>query len=129
MNPVVHFEMPYSDGERAAKFYNTVFGWEMRDLGESAGHYILATTATRDAKPGFPAGAINGGLYPTKPEWPAQYPSVVIGVENIQEAIMKINANGGQVLGEPIAIPNFGLYVAFLDTEKNRVSIIQPTGM
>lgn len=129
MNPVVHFEIPYCDGERATKFYTTVFGWEMRNLGEQSGNYILATTAKRDAKHGFPAGAINGGFYPVKPEWPAQYPSVVIGVENIHEAILKINAHGGEVLGDPIAIPNFGLYVAFFDTEKNRLSIIQPTGM
>lgn len=129
MNPVVHFEMPYSDGERAAKFYNTVFGWEMHHLGDQSGNYILATTAKHDAKPGFPAGAINGGLYPTKPDWPAQYPSIVIGVEDIQMTIQNINTNGGEVLGAPITIPNFGLYVSFFDTERNRVSIIQPIGM
>ena len=129
MNPVVHFEIPYCDGERATKFYTTVFGWEMRNLGEQSGNYILATTAKRDAKPGFPAGAINGGFYPTKADWPAQYPSVVIGVEDIDDAMQKINANGGTVLGAPIAIPNFGMYVAFFDTEGNRASIIQPSRM
>jgi uncharacterized protein len=129
MNPVVHFELPYKDGKRAAQFYNTVFGWKMQELGEESGNYILATTAETDAKPGFPAGSINGGLYPVKPDWPAQYPSIVIGVENIDDAVENINNNGGQVLGEPIEIPGFGIYVSFLDTEGNRNSVIQPAQM
>ena len=129
MNPVVHFELPYKDGKRAARFYETVFGWKMQELGVESGNYILATTAETDAKPGFPAGSINGGLYPVKPDWPAQYPSVVIGVEDIEEAIMNINSSGGQVLGEPIEIPDFGIYVSFLDTEGNRNSVIQPAQM
>ena len=129
MNPVVHFELPYKDGKRAARFYETVFGWKMQELGVESGNYILATTAETDAKPGFPAGSINGGLYPVKPDWPAQYPSIVIGVENIDEAVENINNNGGRVLGEPMEIPGFGIYVSFLDTEGNRNSVIQPAQM
>jgi predicted enzyme related to lactoylglutathione lyase len=129
MNPVVHFEIPYFNAKRAARFYKSAFGWKMQELGEESGNYILATTAETDAKPGFPAGSINGGLYPNKPDWPAQYPSIVIGVENIEEAVMKITNSGGQVLGEPIEIPGFGIYVSFLDTEGNRNSIIQPVQM
>jgi predicted enzyme related to lactoylglutathione lyase len=34
---------------------------------------------------------------------------------------------GGQVLGEPSDIPGVGSYVAFLDTEGNRVSMLQPS--
>ena len=33
---------------------------------------------------------------------------------------------GGKVLGEPMEIPGVGLYVAFFDTEGNRVSMLQP---
>lgn len=129
MNPVVHFELPYIDAKRIADFYRTTFGWNVTDLGESSGNYILAQTAVSDAKPGNPAGCIDGGFYPVKPDWPAQYPSIVIGVDDINYAIQKINVNGGEVLGEPIEIPGFGLYVSFLDTEGNRNSIIQPSGM
>jgi hypothetical protein len=129
MNPVVHFELPYIDAKRIADFYRTTFGWNVTDLGESSGNYILAQTAVSDAKPGNPAGSIDGGFYPVKPDWPAQYPSIVIGVDDINYATQKINANGGEVLGEPIEIPGFGLYVSFLDSEGNRNSIIQPSGM
>ncbi|HQQ96321.1 MAG TPA: VOC family protein [Cyclobacteriaceae bacterium] len=129
MNPVVHFELPYKDGMRIAKFYKTCFGWKITELGEQSGSYILAQTAIQDAKPGFPAGSIDGGFFPVKPDWPSQYPSVVIGVEDIHEAMKKIAKNGGTVLGDPMTIPNFGIYVSFLDTEGNRNSIIQPQGM
>ena len=129
MNPVVHFELPYEDANRIAEFYSVVFGWKLTALGKDFGNYILATTTETDAKPGTPAGAINGGFFPVKPDWPAQYPSVVIGVENIEETMKTITQHGGKVLGEPHTIPNFGLYVAFFDPEGNRNSIIQPTGM
>jgi predicted enzyme related to lactoylglutathione lyase len=34
---------------------------------------------------------------------------------------------GGQKPGEPDEIPGVGLYASFIDTEGNRVSILQPT--
>ena len=34
MDSVVHFEMPYDDRDRMAKFYESAFGWRMRKLGE-----------------------------------------------------------------------------------------------
>lgn len=126
MNPVVHFEMPYENRERMAKFYESVFGWKTQMLGEEMGSYVLATTAESDAKPGAPAGAINGGFFAKKPDWPAQYPSVVIAVEDIGRSMSGVKDAGGQVLGEPMEIPGIGSYVSFLDTEGNRASMLQP---
>jgi predicted enzyme related to lactoylglutathione lyase len=126
MNPVVHFELPYENRSRITKFYESVFGWKTQFLGEEMGNYILVTTAERDVKPGAPAGAINGGLFPKKPDWPAQYPSVVIGVKDIRESMTRVTKAGGEVLGEPMEIPGIGQYVSFLDTEGNRNSMLQP---
>ncbi len=33
---------------------------------------------------------------------------------------------GGRILGEPRDIPGIGLYVSLVDTEGNRVSMLQP---
>lgn len=126
MDPVVHFEMPYRDRERAVRFYAQAFGWQMDKLGPEMGDYVLATTATADARPGAPAGAINGGLFPFKADWPAQHPAVVIGVGDLRAAMARVAAAGGQVHGEPMAIPGVGDYVAFSDTEGNRHSMLQP---
>jgi predicted enzyme related to lactoylglutathione lyase len=126
MDPVVHFELPYDDRERIARFYQQAFGWKTDFLGPEMGNYVVATTAVADAKPGAPAGAIDGGFYPRKPDWPAQYPSVVIAVRDVAVAMGKITAAGGRVLGEPMDIPGIGRYVSFLDPEGNRLSVLQP---
>ncbi len=126
MNPVVHFEMPYRDGQRAARFYTAAFGWQTQMLGPQMGDYLLVTTAVADVKPGAPAGAINGGLFPFRPDWPAQYPAVVIAVEDIRAAMARVAQAGGEVIGEPMEIPGIGPYVAFIDTEGNRNSMLQP---
>ena len=126
MDPVVHFEIPYKDTGLITKFYNNVFGWKYKQLGPDMDNYILLTTAETDAKPGEPAGTINGGMFPYKSDWPRQYPSIVIAVADIHAKIRTINHHGGQVLGEPMVIPNIGFYVAFLDPEGSRLSILQP---
>ena len=126
MNPVVHFEMPYEERVRMARFYESVFGWRTQPLGEDMGHYVLATTTeTGESGPKRP-GAIHGGFFQKKPDWPAQYPSVVIAVDAIEAAVHKVRNAGGQVLGEPLEIPGVGRYVSFIDTEGNRVSLLQP---
>jgi predicted enzyme related to lactoylglutathione lyase len=126
MNPVVHFEMPYQDQERVGKFYNAAFGWATQALGAEMGNYILATTTeSRDGRPTAP-GTINGGFYPRKEDWPAQYPSVVIAVDDIRQSMAAVITAGGVVLGEPMQIPGVGAYVSFMDTEGNRVSMLQP---
>jgi predicted enzyme related to lactoylglutathione lyase len=126
MNPVVHFEMPYDDRERIARFYRAAFQWKLEMLGAEMGNYVLATTAEKDAKPDEPRGAINGGFFPRSADMPGQHPSVVIGVEDIQASMKAVKAAGGEVLGTPMEIPGVGQYVAFHDTEGNRLSMLQP---
>ena len=126
MNPVVHFEMPYDNRERLAKFYESAFGWQMQMLGDDMGSYVVATTTETDQTGPKKPGAINGGFFPKKPDWPAQHPSVVIAVDDIKEAMRKVTGAGGKVLGEPMEIPGVGQYVSFTDTEGNRVSMLQP---
>jgi len=121
MDSVVHFEMPYDDRERMAKFYQSAFGWKTETMGEEMGNYVTATT-TEASKP----GAINGGFFPRDPARPGQHPSVVVAVDDIGKAMEKVKAAGGTVHGEPMMIPGIGEYVAFTDTEGNRVSILQP---
>jgi predicted enzyme related to lactoylglutathione lyase len=129
MDPVVHFEMPYNDGKRMATFYKKTFGWQTQMLGEEMGKYILATTTEMTKTGPKKPGRINGGFYPKKPDWPAQYPSIVIAVDNVRKSMERVLAAGGKVLGEPMEIPGVGQYVSFLDTEGNRISMLQPIPM
>jgi predicted enzyme related to lactoylglutathione lyase len=126
MDPVVHFEMPYENSERLVKFYTQAFGWRMQKFGEEMGNYITAATTETDENNMIKRpGAINGGFFSKNPE-SAQYPSVVISVDNIKEAIKRVADAGGKVLGEPVEIPGIGQYVSFDDTEGNRLSLLQP---
>jgi uncharacterized protein len=126
MNPVVHFEMPYENSVRLAKFYKSAFGWQMKMTGEDMGNYVLATTTETDEKGPTKPGRINGGFFPNKPDWPAQYPSVVIAVDDIKESMKKVIDSGGKVLDEPMQIPGVGQYVSFTDSEGNRLSMLEP---
>ncbi len=124
-NPVVHFEMPYEDRERVKKFYEQAFGWGMNQMGEEMGNYVVAHTADTDDKNMVKnPGQINGGFFQKSAD--NGYPSVVVAVKDIKEAIEKVKAAGGQVPGEPVEIPGIGTYAAFIDTEGNRASILQP---
>ncbi len=129
MDPVVHFEMPAEDRNRMAKFYTKAFGWKTEMLGAEMGEYVLVTTTEIDEKTGRPKepGAINGGFYTKSEEMPAQYPSIVIAVDDIKESMKKVTQAGGEVLGEPMEISGVGQYVSFIDTEGNRVSLLQPS--
>jgi predicted enzyme related to lactoylglutathione lyase len=131
MNPVVHFEMPYENRNRMADFYSKAFDWKPRLLGPEMGNYVVVTTSESDEKTGRPRnpGVINGGFFARTKD--THYPSVVIAVEDIRQAMKKVLEAGGKVLGgqktgEPDVIPGVGLYVSFLDTEGNRVSMLQP---
>lgn len=133
-NPVVHFEMPAEDRDRMADFYSKAFGWNAQKLGPEMGNYIVVKTTETDDKGMIKTpGVINGGLFPKTDD--NQYPSVVIAVDDIREHMKIVEEAGGKILGgsykagEPDDIPGVGLYCAFIDTEGNRVSMLQPKGM
>lgn len=133
INPVVHFEMPYKDRQRMADFYAKTFGWQPQMLGPEMGNYVVVSTS-ETSKDGFPKkpGMINGGFFKKTKE--KQYPSVVIAVDDIRKAMKKVKKTSGKVLGgqkpgEPDDIPGIGLYASFIDTEGNRVGMLQPKPM
>jgi predicted enzyme related to lactoylglutathione lyase len=130
MNPVVHFEMPAENKKRMSDFYTRVFGWKAETLGPEMGNYVVVRT-TETEENGMPKkpGIINGGFFEKSKD--NQHPSVVIAVDDIREAMKKIEEAGGKITGGskpgvPDDIPGVGLYIAFTDTEGNRVSILQP---
>lgn len=126
MNPVVHFEMPAQNTKRMQNFYAKAFGWKMKNMGEKYENYVVAQT-TEIGKDHFPLkpGRINGGFY-RKANNSVKCPSVVIAVDDINEHIRIVKKAGGKVLGKPSDIPNVGIFVSFVDTEGNIVSMIQP---
>jgi len=132
MNPVVHFEMPVEDRERAKQFYAKSFGWEFNQLGAEMGNYTVVMTAESDNQGPLKRGIINGGFFQKTKD--NQYPSVVIAVDDIRAAMKKVEDAGGKVIGaskpgkQPDDIPGVGLYISIEDSEGNRVGMLQPSG-
>ncbi len=140
-NPVVHFEMGYHDKKRMVDFYKKVFRWKADELGPEMGNYVVVTTTEVDQKTKRPKtpGAINGGFYQKIPDPLSHAPSIVIAVDDIAASIKQVVAHGGKILGsmdqsgkhsmEPAEIPGVGLWISIMDTEGNRVSMLQPNPM
>ena len=48
MDKVVHFEVPFDDGERATTFYREAFGWQLNSMPTFP--YTMVTTTEPDAQ-------------------------------------------------------------------------------
>lgn len=126
MNSVVHFEMPSKDNVRVKKFYEEAFGWQMQQMGEDFGNYLLATTTPTDEKTQRPTqpGAINGGFFEYGDY--GKVPHLVISVDDINAHIEIVKKAGGKIIGDILDIPKVGKFVMIHDSEGNRVGMLQP---
>jgi predicted enzyme related to lactoylglutathione lyase len=73
-----------------------------------------------DDEPGIHGGLARSSAVPSDNNVPAAY-VCSITVNNIDDAIKKIAAKGGRVHKAKTAIPGFGWYTRFIDTEGNHV--------
>jgi uncharacterized protein len=125
-DPVVHFEMPYENAGRVSDFYSKAFGWNMHTLGKDMGDYVLAGAAEMDENMMIKTpGRINGGFFKKDGSVPP-YPSVVISVDNLDTGMKQVTKAGGKLINQPQMIPGIGNYIAFTDTEGNRVGMLEP---
>jgi uncharacterized protein len=122
MNPVVHFEIPFDDKEKAKEFYEKVFGWKLQDIPEM--HYIMAHTGETDEQTHMlkEPGRINGGMY-KRDDKSAHSPVLVIDVPSVDEHLEKIKAAGGSVFREKVQVGDMGFYAQVKDTEGNIIGI------
>ena len=58
-----------------------------------------------------------------------KYNVLFIAVDDLSHSMEKVRQSGGEVLGEPAAIPGIGDFVMIKDTEGNRVGMLQPLPM
>lgn len=122
-NPVVNFQMPYEDAKRVEKFYSKVFGWKMINTGEATHNYIAALTTQSDEFESVTKSAINGGFSPKSPY--SDSTVIVVSVKDVDIAIEDVKQAGGNVLGKPMDIPQVGRMATILDSEGNKLSLLQ----
>lgn len=129
MNRVVHFEIHASDLNKMQKFYQTVFGWDIEDLGPQMGNYRTVTTGKNE--PDSQWGGINGGITPRRGDGPKGGEPVnafvcTIEVENIDETLNKIEKSGGTLATDKMDVPGVGILAYRKDPEGNIFGILQP---
>jgi predicted enzyme related to lactoylglutathione lyase len=119
---VVHFEIPFDDGDRARKFYGETFGWQLMPIPEMS--YTLVRTGPSDPEKGpTEPGFINGGMFERNAEFAGNGPNVVIDVPNIDEALRQVEAAGGKSVNERTPVGEMGFAGYFTDTEGNLIGL------
>lgn len=122
MDKVVHFEVPFDDGERATTFYREAFGWQLNAMPQF--QYVMVTTSATDdqGRPTEP-GAINGGML--ERQGPISAPVITVGVDNLDDALARVEKLGGKVAIGRQPVGDMGYSAYFHDTEGNLIGLWQ----
>jgi predicted enzyme related to lactoylglutathione lyase len=108
MSRVIHFELGADDPEKLSRFYEEVFGWQVRRWdGPQA--YWLITTGEKGKE------GINGGIMRHNDCLPRTVNT--IDVESVEEFCEKVKAAGGEVVVPKMAIPGVGYQAYCKDPE------------
>ncbi|WP_025666757.1 VOC family protein [Aquimarina megaterium] len=119
-NPVVYFEIPVTDIDRAIQFYKSVFNFtferEIIDKNE------MALFPFEEENTGISGALAKGEIY--KPT----HNGVVIyfNTENIDKTLKIAIESGGQMLYPKTSNGDLGFVAEFEDSEGNRIALHQP---
>ena len=119
INPVVHFEIPVTDMERAIGFYEAVFGYRL--TREEVDGYDMAFFPRADGKPGASGALAKGDVYQPSREGVILY----FDVPDIDAVIAKATAHGVRVLYAKKDIGDAGFVAEIEDSEGNRIALSQ----
>ncbi len=121
MQPVVHFEIPAKDYERAKGFYSNLFGWKIDEWPGSPTKYGMATTTPTGKNGPEQPGAINGAIMEKGNGVDSTV--VTIDVPSIDEYLEKIVRAGGKAKMAKVKVGDMGYNASFYDTEGNIVGL------
>lgn len=112
---VVHFEVPVDDPERAGAFYSSVFSWNVDRWGPVE-YWNLSTGEA-------PGVGAEGALSRRSEEVPGVV--IYVGVDDIDDALDRVQRNGGAAHTEKVPIPGVGWSAHVRDTEGNLIGLFQ----
>jgi predicted enzyme related to lactoylglutathione lyase len=117
MNPVVYFEIPVLDLDRACDFYSKVFETTLtQDLVDG---YQMAFFESFDESFGASGALVVGDVY--RPSHQGCF--LYFGVENIDETVARALEHGGSVLYPKKSNGDLGSVAEIQDTEGNRIAL------
>ncbi len=119
---VVHFEVPFDDGDRARSFYRDVFGWQIQPMPGMDYTIVSTGPAGDDGMPGEP-GYIGGGMFQRAA--PNSTPVVVMAVDDIDATLAEVEARGGATVRPKEPVGDMGFAAYFTDSEGNLMGLWQ----
>ncbi len=122
---VVHFEVPYDDGDRARAFYRDVFGWNIQPVPEFEYNFVQTGPVADSGMP-TEMGYIGGGMFQRAKEVPT--PVITIEVDDMTKALASVAEHGGAAIGKPEPVGEMGIAAYFTDSEGNLMGLWQSTG-
>jgi predicted enzyme related to lactoylglutathione lyase len=105
------------DPAAAKTFYESLFGWELQDMGPDAGGYMIATLRGKQV-----AGVGPQMGPPGAPPWWTTY----VYIEDADTTAKSIEAAGGKVMMPPFDVMDAGRMAVFTDPEGAVCAIWQP---
>jgi predicted enzyme related to lactoylglutathione lyase len=122
---VVHFEIPYDDGDRARSFYKEAFDWQLQEM-PGMEYTLVVTGPSGDRGPSEP-GFVNGGML-AREESAGPGPVVVLDVPSIDSALTTVERLGGSTVvpKQPVGEMGFTAYVK--DPEGNVIGLWETAG-
>jgi predicted enzyme related to lactoylglutathione lyase len=108
-------ELGTTDVDSAQRFYEAVFGWTTKDMGEEYGGYRIFSRGEEQ---------VAGLMANPKPEIPAMW-TPYVGVDDTDATCKKATELGAQVLVEPMDIPNIGRFAILKDAQGAVFGIIK----
>ena len=116
-NPISWFEVPALDMERACKFYNDVFGWEIKPM--EFGAEFMAWFPFEENASGASGSLVKHSLYEPRDNGVVVY----FSCDDVQVQIDRVEPAGGKVLqGKKLIAPEHGYMALALDSEGNRIA-------
>jgi uncharacterized protein len=108
-------ELGTTDADGAQRFYEEVFGWTTKDMGEEFGGYRIFQRGDEQ---------IAGLMANEKPEIPAMW-TPYIGVDDTDGVCKKATELGAQTIVEPMDIPTVGRFAILKDPQGAVFGIIK----
>jgi len=116
-------ELMTDDTATAGAFYAEVFGWKTEVTEMPTGPY---TTFWAD---GNVEGNAAAGMMPKTEEMSfPNYWGVYFAVEDVEATLGAVKDNGGQVLMQPIDVPQVGVFAVVQDPQGAAMTVMKPEG-
>ena len=112
MATIVHFDLPAEDLERAASFYEKLFGWKFERMPGPIEYYRIMTF-DEHGRPSL------GGGMGKKNEWDTGITNYV-GGDSVQDALSRTIELGGKVVLPQTEVGEFGYLAVCLEMEGNK---------